>query len=378
MGTYINPGNRGFDEINTPDYVDKTMLIDYFNRNIGTIDKLLCITCPHGFGKTYTARMLSSYFDRSCDSHSLFDDKKIALNADYEKNMNGYNVIYLDMSDFVLEAREKGRPLADIPFIIEAAVAQDLKDSGFDVVDGEPLGNTLLRIAGNPENGPFVFIIDDWDAPIRAAKNDRDARKSYLSLLRFWFKNGNLTPNVVAAAFMTGILPIMADGSESSVSDFHEYTMEFPGSFAGYIGFTENEVRKLCSRHAVDFEEVRRWYGGYRFRDTGEIFNPSSVMAAVRSGLFRSYVTGTPETETLSSYISLRLDGLAKAAAELAGGMEVRVNTVGFARDLTTFMSRDNVLTLLVHLGYLAYDAGKETARIPNGEMLEEFRKACT
>ena len=68
----------------------------------------------------------------------------------------------------------------------------------------------------------FVFIIDEWDALIREAKNDTDTQKRYLDLLREWFKNISFTTKAVAAACMTGILHIKKDGSQSAISDFDE------------------------------------------------------------------------------------------------------------------------------------------------------------
>ncbi len=63
-----------------------------------------------------------------------------------------------------------------------------------------------------------VFIIDEWDAMIWKTLRDEEAQTRYLNLLRGWFKNNSFTPKVVAAAFMTGILPIKKDGSQSAIS----------------------------------------------------------------------------------------------------------------------------------------------------------------
>ena len=72
-------------------------------------------------------------------------------------------------------------------------------------------------------------------------------------------------------------------------------------------------------------------------------------------------------------YISLNFDGLSKTITELIGGVEVSVNTKAFANDLVTFRNRDDVLTLLIHLGYLAYDEESGRVRIPNQEIRMEF-----
>ena len=376
MGTYINPGNRGFDEINTSDYVDKTGLIELINQKISRNGKLICVSRPRRFGKSYAARMLSAYYDCTCDSHFLFDDKKIACASDYEEHINKYNVIYLEMTYFTSYLKRKKIPLKEMPNVIEDALLRNLRDLGENVPEGESLINSLLRVVEAPSGRRFVFIIDEWDAPIREAKNDSEAQEAYLNFLRELFKNGVFTPRVVAAAYMTGILPVKTDGSQSALSDFKEYTMLYPADYAEYVGFTEKEVIELCRQRNVDFKTMKFWYNGYSFPHVGAVYNPNSVMEAIQSSSFRSYWTQTSASEALMEYIGKDYSGLAKTVAELVGGIEVKVNTDGFANDLTTFRGRDDVLTLLVHLGYLAYNEVNRTVRIPNEEIKREFQTA--
>ncbi len=72
MGIYLNPGNKGFQTILNGTYVDKTGLIDFVNRTINTPQKLTCFSRPRRFGKSFAAKMLCAYYDKSCDSRSLF------------------------------------------------------------------------------------------------------------------------------------------------------------------------------------------------------------------------------------------------------------------------------------------------------------------
>ena len=78
MGTYVNPGNQAFARISGPNYVDKTDLIRLMNDRVGGNECLVCVSRPRRFGKSYAAKMLTAYYDCSCDSHGLFDGKKIA------------------------------------------------------------------------------------------------------------------------------------------------------------------------------------------------------------------------------------------------------------------------------------------------------------
>ena len=375
MGTYINPGNRGFDEINTSDYVDKTGLIELINQKVSREGKLVCVSRPRRFGKSYAAKMLTAYYDCSCDSHALFDNRKIASAPDYEKHINKYNVIYMEMTSFISDANVAGIPLRQLPSLIEKALVSDL-DEMYPFLKGNSFRDKLISLVDKKCEKQFIFIIDEWDAPIREAKNDPEAQKMYLEFLRAWFKNGVFTPKVVAAAYMTGILPIKTDGSQSALSDFDEFTMIHPEEYSEYIGFTEREVEGLCSSRNVDFKTMKAWYNGYSFPSVGAVYNPNSVMKAIRNKSFRSYWTQTSAAEALLEYISKSYNGLTRTVAELVGGIDVKINTVGFANDLTTFRGKDDVLTLLVHLGYLAYDEENGTVRIPNEEIKREFQTA--
>jgi len=174
---------------------------------------------------------------------------------------------------------------------------------------------------------------------------------------------------------MTGILPIKKDGSQSAISDFEEYTMLGPLQYGEYVGFTEQEVRDLCRKYHRDFETMKRWYDGYVLEDIGSIYNPNSVIKAARNNRFRSYWTETSAAESLLGYIARDINGLGKTIAELIGGTRVSVDVNGFANDLTTFANQDDVLTLLIHLGYLAYDERSGKAYIPNEEIRLEFAR---
>ena len=376
MGTYVNPGNQAFRRIAGPNYVDKTKLIELFNERIGGDESLICISRPRRFGKSYAAKMLAAYYDRSCDSHSLFDDKLIAKSASYEEHLNQHNVIWLDITGFISDAKAKAESLRDIPLKIEQALWKDLIESGYQPEASDSLNDFFLRIVSRPGEKPFIFIIDEWDAMIREAKDDVVAQKQYLNLLRGWFKNNNFTLKVVAAAYMTGILPIKKDGTQSAISDFKEFSVIKPRRFGDYVGFTEFEVRDLCMKKQIDFNEMKRWYDGYSFKDVGSVYNPNSVMEAIKNNDFDSYWPESTTATELMEYISQDYSGLTRTVAELIGGLDVKVNTNGFANDLTSFSGKDDVLTLLIHLGYLAYNSEQQTVRIPNEEIKKEFQRS--
>ncbi len=373
MGVNVNPGNTGFRRIAGEKYVDKTMLIDLMNQRIDTDDSLVCISRPRRFGKSYAAKMLCAYYDCSCDSHGLFDNKKISGVPSYKEHLNKYNVISLDITSYISDAVSDGIPLIKVPKMIKNKILKELVKLDPSVED-ENVNDAIAKYVENTGR-KFIFIIDEWDALIREAKKDPETQKSYLNLLRGWFKNNDFTPYNVAAAYMTGILPIKKDGSQSAVSDFKEYTILYPEKFADFTGFSEAEVSELCSVKSLDYDEVKEWYDGYDFPGVGAIYNPYSVMCALESGKCRSYWGKTSAVESLTTYINMNFDGLQEKIARLAAGECLRVDVDSFQNDFETFGNADDVLTLLIHLGYLTYDEDAGTAHIPNKEVCGEFER---
>lgn len=368
MGTYLNPGNAGFAELVKSDYVDKTGLIGLVNRAVGTRKKLICVSRPRRFGKSYAAQMLCAYYDRSCSSGVLFAGLQIEQDETFQSHLNKYNVLYLDMTGI----KPYTRKYAEIvPFLIRS-ITEELQAAIPGLTARDDFSATLVDAVQKTET-PFIAIIDEWDAPIRENPGIQD---EYLEFLRSLFKNSGTTSKVFAAAYMTGILPIKKNGSQSAISDFEEYTMLRPWRFGQYVGFTEDEVRSLCLEKHLSFDSMKQWYDGYHFRDVGSVYNPNSVMKAAYYEEFDSYWTETTAAEGLMEYISKDYNGMTRTVAELIGGVDVKVNTVGFANDLTTFRGKDDVLTLLIHLGYLAYNAEDKTVRIPNEEIRREFQRS--
>ncbi|MCD8133885.1 MAG: ATP-binding protein [Clostridiales bacterium] len=374
MGIYLNPGNKGFQTILNGDYVDKTGLIDFVNRTINTPQKLTCFSRPRRFGKSFAAKMLCAYYDKSCDSRSLFEGLEISKKDSFDKYLNKYDVIYLDITWFISRSKNKGE---NVVSDIQTAVIDELKGTFTDCVSGNEtfLPDALMSVSHKAGN-QFIFIIDEWDALFREAKDDEGLQKEYVQLLRGLFKGGTATDETIAAAYMTGILPIKKYGTESALTDFREFTMAAPDTLAPYVGFTEQEVLDLCDTNHLDFEEVKFWYDGYSFDNVGSIYSPNSVMQAIERNVIRNYWTSSETYESLAAYIGMDYKGLKKDIIRMLGGEAVRVKVSTFQNDMTSFKRKDDVLTLLIHLGYLSYDAVKQTVTIPNQEVADAFGDA--
>ncbi|MCD7921084.1 MAG: ATP-binding protein [Clostridiales bacterium] len=375
MGTYLNPGCGGFETITNGIYVDKTGLIDYVNSTVNTPLKLTSFSRPRRFGKSFAAKMLCAYYDKSCDARPLFDGLEITKRKSFEKYLNQFNVIYLDITRFISTADS----VRDVVGDIQAKVIEELRQ-GFPscVKDQERVLADALISVSHVTGNKFIIIIDEWDALFREAKEDDSLQKEYVQLLRGLFKGGTATDETIAAAYMTGILPIKKYGTESALTDFREYSMTRPGRLAEYAGFTETEVKRLCSRFRMSFDDMRTWYDGYSFSRISHVYSPNSVMSALQEGEVQNYWTQTETFESLREYIGMDYDGLKGAVIEMLGGRAVSVKISTFQNDMTTFNSRNDVLTLLIHLGYLAYDSEKREAYIPNLEVAEAFEDAVS
>lgn len=370
MGMYLNIGNAGFQSVRKGLYVDKSGLISFINHTLGTKEKLTCVSRPRRFGKSFATQMLCAYYDKSCDSRDLFCDLEIAKDPEFEKYLNKYDVIYLDITWFI--STEKN--LKNTVSYLQEQVIDELCSIYTSVERESSLPVVLAKIAEITER-KFIIIIDEWDALFREAKDYTDIQKEYLQLLRGLFKS-SLTDKMIEAAYMTGILPIKKYGTQSALTDFREYTMLQPKKLAEYVGFTEKEVQKLCRENNMSFEDAKKWYDGYSFSRVKSVYSPNSVVQAISNEEFGDYWTETETYESLKSYIGLNEAGLKDAVILMLGGERCRINTRTFQNDMSNIKSRDDVLTLLVHLGYLAYDSNKKEVYIPNQEVADEFKNA--
>lgn len=370
MGFYVNPPADGFESLRkTGLYVDKTELIAYTNQVLGTDRKLICVSRPRRFGKTSAAKMLEAYYSKGADSGALFKGLKITSSPGFEAHLNRYDVLSLDIAWFLSNAADAREIVADI----QREVIEELEESfpGCVKAGTKSLPKALSQISLKTERKFFV-IIDEWDALFREAKEDTGLQKAYIQMLRGLFK-GLQVSRFIVGAYMTGILPIKKYGTQSALTDFYEYTMLQPGPLADYVGFMEEEVRGLCDGNGLDFEEARRWYDGYRFGNAGHIYNPDSIIKAVQNNRIDDYWTQTESYELLRIYIDMDFAGSKTAIIDMLGGQSCKVDVGAFQNDMTSLASRDDVFTLLVHLGYLAYDTDRKEVFIPNEEVREEF-----
>ena len=372
MGLFVNPDNRAFrDAVDGEIYVDKSGLLESTNRFLGTPQKFICNSRPRRFGKSMAANMLAAYYSKGCDSHELFAGLEIAKSADYEKYLNKFDVIHLDIQWCFKEA---GSAEKTVSFITQT-VLEELRDIYGDIIPShvDKVSGALAYISAATGNR-FVVIIDEWDVLIRDEANNKAVQEEYIDFLRNLFKGVEPT-KFIALAYLTGILPIKKYKTQSALNNFDEYTMLDSGFLAPYVGFTEAEVQALCEQYNKNFAEVKRWYDGYEL-DGYHVYNPRAVVSLMLRGTFQSYWTQTGTYESILPLINMDFDGLRSAIIDMLSGDAVEVIPYFFQNDMVSFRDKDDVLTLLIHLGYLGYNQKRRQAFIPNEEIRFEFAMA--
>ena len=370
MGMYLNPGAGLFRmALNSEIYVDKSDMIAVLNRMVNTEQRFVCVSRPRRFGKSLTANMLAAYYDGSEDGSLLFCDLKLGKLPDGLAECGRYDVIKVNVQEFLSAGLSISAMLERLQLRVIREICRAYPDVNY--FDDTHLADTLGDVF-SAVGRQFVIILDEWDCIFREYPHDERAQRLYLDFLRNLLKD----KEYVALAYMTGILPIKKYGTHSALNMFTEFSMEHPDQMAQFVGFTEDETKNLCLRYGMDFEECRAWYDGYSFPNCPHVYSPKSVVDAMVKGRFGSYWNKTETYEALQVYIDLNEDGLRDAVVRMMGGGRQKIDTGTFQNDMTTFTSADDVMTLLVHLGYLGYDSEGEEVFIPNNEVLQEYVNA--
>ena len=361
----------GLQSSRNSEYVDKSGLIAVVNKTLFTRQRFTCVSRCRRFGKSMAAEMLCAYYDKSCDSRSLFADLKIANDPSFEKHLNKYPVICLDVASFVAGFRD-----GDVVGEMDAALLKDLQKAypSIQTEEKDSLMDMLMRTAD--ETGDrFIFIIDEWDAICREYPSESPMMRKYVDWLRKLFKSLQAI-NVFAGVYMTGILPIKKYQTQSALNrsaqgdaclskNFEEYSVIEPGDMASFFGFTMSEVRTLAGKSGIDFDELIKWYDGYMIGDEPSMFNPNSVMSAIRRRRCIGYWNKTAAYDAIVPYITMNFDGLKDDIIFMLAGGRCFVDPTGFQNDLAVVNSKDDVLTVLIHLGYLSYDGATGECFVP-------------
>ncbi len=386
MGNILNPGNdnsfiRLVKAKDTRVFVDKTDFIEKTNALFNTDGNLIAVTRPRRFGKTVTAHMLSAYYSKGYAGQEIFNDLEISNKNSFKEHLNKYDVIYIDMNSIdgryknYLKKTKKVQGVESLVDYLEYSIIKELRgQKNFaECFENNDIENTglleALSALQTDLNAQFIFIMDEWDLVYREYRHDEPLQKAFINLLKDLFKSDDGYA-CFALAYLTGILPIKKYNSQSSLNGFDEYNMLAPGDFAKYFGFTEDEVAEIVKspKCQISHQDLKEWYEGYKIKGV-DIYNPNSVTKAVSRNECISYWSGTSSNEEVVRLINMNFDGIKQDILNLIEGREIAFNCGRFQNDMVSIKSEDDILSLLVCLGYLG-------CKNPNGDNVEEEKSS--
>ena len=383
MGNILNPGNdnsfiRLVKAKDTRVFVDKTDFIEKTNALFNTDGNLIAVTRPRRFGKTVTAHMLSAYYSKGYAGQEIFNDLEISNKNSFKEHLNKYDVIYIDMNSIdghyknYLKKTKKVQGVESLVDYLEYSIIKELRgQKNFaECFENNDIENTglleALSALQTDLNAQFIFIMDEWDLVYREYRHDEPLQKAFINLLKDLFKSDDGYA-CFALAYLTGILPIKKYNSQSTLNGFDEYNMLAPGDFAKYFGFTEDEVAEIVKspKCQISHQDLKEWYEGYKIKGV-DIYNPNSVTKAVSRNECISYWSGTSSNEEVVRLINMNFDGIKQDILNLIEGREIAFNCGRFQNDMVSIKSEDDILCLLVCLGYLG-------CKNPNDDNIEEY-----
>ena len=311
-----------------------------------------------------------AFFSKGCDSREMFSNLKIAHDPCFEENLNKFNVIAVDLGAVFNTVENR----IDVLKNLRKEFLEDFRNEFQDIEfsDEDSIAKMIMRVYAVTKI-QFIIIIDEYDTLIRERQSE-SLLEEYRSFLNSLFKNNELS-SAIALAYLTGILPIQRDRVQSKLNNFNESTILSPLGMEEFFGFTKAEVKALCKEYKMKFKDCENWYDGYKINKLS-IYNPNSVVKAMLAREYANYWNTTGSYEVVADYIKLDFDGTKSAIIDMLTGTEIKVNVDKFENSLDKINSKDNVLTYLIHLGYVNYNKTTGLCRIPNREIRQEWEKA--
>lgn len=375
MGIYLNSESAYTlykSETQKPYFVDKSRMIEELFPLIEEGANHICITRPRRFGKTVTANMISAFFSRAREAADIFDRLKISTSQNYSKYRNQYNVIHISLNDISRQCTTYEEYITRI----EQRLVRDLKRAYPQAeLDGEESAvDALMEIYTENSENRFIFVFDEWDFLFHQPFVTEKEKREYLSYLRSLLKD---RPYVILA-YMTGILPIAKYSSGSELNMFTEYTMLSEEKFSEVFGFTDSEVDTLYQKYTdytehikVTREGLRYWYNGYHTFSGERVYNPRSVVCALRNNNLGNYWTSAGPYDEIYYYIENNVAAVRDDLALMVSGIPVPAKIREYAATSMNLNTKDEIFSSMVVYGFLSYENGKVS--IPNKELMDRF-----
>lgn len=226
----------------------------------------------------------------------------------------------------------------------------------------------MLKQASDETGQGFVFIIDEWDYIFNNNLFSENDRKNFLTFIEDLLKDRPY----VELAYMTGILPIAKYFLGSTANMFDEYTFINDDTYDKYFGFTSSEVEKLCSKNnKISISELKEWYNGYKTLGEYEVYNPRSVVYALKRVRCQSYWANTGPIDEISYYIENNVEEVRNDIVQMVSEIPLNIHLEGYSAEQVNLNTRDEILSAMAVYGFLSYH--DETLTIPNKELRMKF-----
>lgn len=357
--------------LNSPYFVDKTLLLEELIPLLCQEQRFVCITRPRRFGKTVMANMIGAFFQKGADSCDIFDNLLIAGKEDYKNHLNRHNVIFIDFSEMPENCSSYSQYISRIL----SGLKQDLSNAFPELdIDKEKSVWDILTAVFEKNGQKFIFIMDEWDAVFHMSFITEDNRKEYLQFLKLLLKS----KSYVELAYITGILPIAKYSSGSELNMFQEYDMATKIRYSEYFGFLDSEIDMLYERYTkntvnprITRQELKEWYDGYHTASGERLYNPRSVVCALSDGQLASYWTSSGPYDEIFYYIRNDLEHIRDDLALMVCGESVDARIGEFAAFSMNLKTKNQIYSAMVVYGLLTYDDGR--VLIPNRELMLKY-----
>ena len=399
MRKKLKLGNSDFKNIIEADayFVDKTLFI---KEVLDSENDVILFPRPRRFGKTLNLSMLRYFFDKSMpENKNLFKDLKIwQCSEEIKQHCCKYPVINMSFKDAKAETWEKTlnhikneitQLFRNYKYLLKGDILDKYEIIDFDeILSGKANEVKYQRSIKNLSeylqryhNEKVIILIDEYDAPIQTGyKNFYNQVVSFMrNLLSGAFKdNSNLYKGII-----TGILRVSRESIFSGLNNISVYSI-LNRQFSDKFGFTESEIQQILSdfKLLAKQEGIKKWYDGYKFGNTTNIYNPWSILSYIlqyEEG-FRTYWTNTSSNDLIREQINKKDANNIRAEILKLINNEIIVKDIeeNFVfSDLDT--PKEVLWTLLVYSGYLTIKEqiklGVYELKIPNYELKIIFKK---
>ena len=387
-----NPSNKLFIEDKNNDYyVDKTQVIEILNHALESSDNKFCVSRPRRMGKSFLVNILTAYYSVGCDSREAFSDLKIAQTPDWDKYLNKFNVICIDLKIICNRVKKLNKDIAEdnayentnkpeidlSEYLMESInkeLIENYPDLGIELSDY--VSDSILKIY-KKTNKQFVIIIDEYDSVVRDEFDD-DAISGYLNFLLDIFKNP-MIDKAIAFGYLTGILPFPESLDFSGVNNLCSSTVIDGYPFKDFIGFTEDEVKELCVKHNKEFllNDIKKWYDSNTV-DNKKVYSPLSICRTLLNNKCGYYWSVQTSYKAIPRYIDINVKGIKESIEKLYTYQNVPIRVGIYNNRVDSFNNTNSILEYLIHAGYLtSFRNGHEYfCRIPNFEVRDEWSNA--